>query len=314
MPGSEVRRWAPDFLVLSAVWGSSFALIKVAVDAGLEPLWVAFARCAFGAAALLAVCVVRSDRLPADRGTWVHAAVVALLLNALPSSFLAYGETQVSSVLAGVLNATVPLTTLLAVPLLVPQEQLTPRRLAGLAIGFAGVLVVLGVWSGVGDATLAGGLACLASPVLIGCGFAYTRRFFSGRPGSATALTATQLVCATTAMAVAAPIGNGLPTWPGPGPLAGLVVLGAVGTGFAFLLNLRIIRIAGPTVASTVTYVIPIWSIAFGTLLLHEPLHWNTAVGVAVVLAGVLLTRPPRSTPAGSTAARATAVPKGSRP
>ena len=294
----DVSRWTPDFLALSVIWGSSFALIKVAVDAGLEPLWVAFARCLFGAVAVLAVCAVRRERLPTTRDIWAHAGVVALLLNVLPFSLLAYGETQVSSVLAGVINATVPLTTLLVASLLVPSEQLTQRRLAGLAVGFVGVVVVVGMWTGVGDATLAGSLACVASAFFLGCGFAYTRRFFSGRDGSAAALSAAQLVCATCGLAVAAPVGNGMPTWPGWGAAAGTVVLGAVGTGFAFIINLRVIRVAGPTVASTVTYVIPLWSILLGTLLLDEALHWNTVAGTALVLAGVLLARSPAAGPA----------------
>ena len=92
--------WLPRFAVLSAVWGSSFALIKVALDAGVPPAWVALARCMLGALTLLAICAVTRTALPRDRVTWGHAAVVAVLANTVPFVLLAYGEQHVDSVLA----------------------------------------------------------------------------------------------------------------------------------------------------------------------------------------------------------------------
>jgi drug/metabolite transporter (DMT)-like permease len=285
--------WLPGFTVLSAVWGSSFALIKVAVDAGVPPAWVALARCALGALTLLAVCALTRSPLPRDRVTWRHAAVVAVLANTVPFVLLAYGEQHVDSVLAGLLNATTPLMTLLFVPLLVPTERITPRRVAGLLTGFVGVLCVLGVWRGLAGGTLAGTLACLGSTAGYGAAFAYAQRFFVGRPGSATALSAAQLTAATAQLAVVAPVLAGLPDWPGTPAAAALVALGALGTGLAYVLNLGVLRAAGPTVASTVTYVIPVWSTAIGAALLGEAVGWNTVLGGVLVVAGVLVARAP---------------------
>ncbi len=231
------ERWLPGFVLLSAIWGSSFVLIKVAVDAGVAPVWVALARCLFGASALWLVCAAQRVPVPRDPRTWGHAAAVAFLLNAVPFTLFAYGETQVSSVLAGVWNATTPLTTLVFVLLLVPQEKPTARRMVGLLIGFGGALVVLGVWRGVGGGVLVGSLACLAATTCYGAGFAYTRRFLSGRAESATALTAVQLTCATTQLALAATVVGAVPAWPGATAFGSLVLLGAVGTGLAFLLR-----------------------------------------------------------------------------
>jgi drug/metabolite transporter (DMT)-like permease len=181
--------------------------------------------------------------------------------------------------------------TLVFVLALVPQERATPVRLLGLLLGFVGVLCVLGGWRGLSGGTLAGGLACLGATTCYGAGFAYTRRFFSGRGGSATALTALQLGWATAELALVTPFVDGAPGWPGASAAAALALLGVVGTGYAFILNLRVIRAAGPTVASTVTYVIPLWSTALGAVLLNEPVGWNTVVGGALVVAGVLVTR-----------------------
>lgn len=307
MRGSQRREllrthgWLPGFVVVSAVWGSSFALIKIAVDAGVAPTWVALWRCFFGAVTLWIVCAVQRASFPRERAVWGHALVVAALLNATPFTLFAFGELHVSSVVAGVWNATTPLTTLLFVLVLVPQERFTPRRFAGLALGFSGVLVVLGVWHGFGGGTAIGSLACLGATTCYGAGFAYTRRFFSGRSGSAAALSAVQITCATAELAVVAPLISGPPTWPGAPAVAALVALGALGTGIAFLLNLGVIRTAGPTIASTVTYVTPLWSTALGALLLSEPVGWNIVAGGVLIIAGVFLTRAP-GRPAPATA------------
>ena len=290
--------WLPGFAVLSAVWGSSFALIKVAVGAGVAPPWVAFARCALGALTLLAICALTRSPLPRERATWGHAAVVAVIANTAPFVLLAYGEQHVDSVLAGLVNATTPLMTLLFVPLLVPTEHITRRRVAGLVIGFAGVLCVLGIWRGLTGGTVTGTLACLGSTACYGATFAYMQRFFAGSAGSAAALSAAQLVCASAQLAVVAPLLAGLPAWPGAPAAGALLALGAVGTGLAYVLNLGVVRAAGPTVASTVTYVIPVWSTAIGAVLLGEPVGWNTVVGGVLVIVGVLVTRLPERRPA----------------
>lgn len=286
-----VTRWLPGFVLLSIIWGSSFALIKLAVDDGVPPLWVALLRCLFGTLALLVVCAVQRVRLPRAPTTWGHAAVVAALLNAAPFALFAVGEQYVSSVLAGVINATTPLMTLIFVLLLVTGEQVTARRSLGLLLGFAGVLCILGVWRGMADGTLAGGLACLGATACYGAGFAYTRRFFSGRAEAAAALSAAQIGTATVQLGMVAAVTGTAPTLPGPAAAIGLVVLGAIGTGYAFLLNLQVIRAAGPTVASTVTYVAPIWSTVIGAVLLNEPVGWNTLVGGVLVVLGVLASR-----------------------
>ncbi|WP_237047660.1 DMT family transporter [Lentzea guizhouensis] len=285
--------WTGKFVLLSAIWGSSFALIKVAVDAGVPPVQVALARCLFGAVALWLICVAQKAAIPRDARTWGHAAVVAVLLNSVPFTLLAFGESTVDSVLAGVLNATTPLTTLAFALLVVPGERVTRTRLAGLLLGFAGVLVLLGVWRGLDGDVLTGGLACLGATTCYGAGFAYTRRFLSGGPHRASAVSAVQITCATVQLGLAAPLLSGPPSWPGPAALLALLALGAVGTGYAYVLNLDLIRESGPTVAASVTYVTPLWSTAVGAVLLAEPVGWHTLAGGAVVIGAILLTRRP---------------------
>ncbi|GAA2740348.1 DMT family transporter [Kitasatospora cinereorecta] len=289
-----VRRWWPGFVLLSAIWGASFVLIKTAVDAGVSPAWVACWRCVFGAVALWSLVGLRRVPVPRDAATWGHSAVAAVLLNTVPFMLFSYGETRVSSVLAGVVNATTPLFTLLfTVATVAAERRPGPRRLAGLVLGFAGVLTVLGVWRGAGAGLGTGGLACLAATCCYGAGFTYLRRNLSDRPGSAAALSAVQIGCAAVETAVVAPLVSGAPHWPGVRAVAALVLLGAVGTGFAYVLNLAMVREAGAVVATAVTYATPLWSTALGALLLGEPVGWNALVGGAAVVAAVVLTRSP---------------------
>ncbi|MFE6864957.1 DMT family transporter [Kitasatospora sp. NPDC057692] len=294
------RRWWPGFVALSAIWGASFALIKVAVDAGAPPVWVAAWRCLLGAAALWAILAARREAAVRDLATWGHCAVVAVLLNAVPFVLFSYGETRVSSVLAGVMNATTPLFALLFALAAVPGEPRPgPRRIGGLVLGLAGVLTVLGVRHGLGSGSMGGGLACLAATCCYGAGFAYLRRHLSTRPHSAAAVSAAQITCAAVELAVAAPLAAGAPHWPGVGAAAALLVLGAVGTGVAYVLNLDLVRTAGTAVAAAVTYVTPLWSTALGALLLAEPVGWNTLAGGLAVIAAVVLIRQPSAAPDG---------------
>jgi len=149
------------------------------------------------------------------------------------------------------------------------------------------------VWRGVAGGTITGTLACLGSTACYGATFAYMQRFFAGRSSSAAALSAAQLLCASAELGIVAPALAGLPAWPaGPAAVA-LLALGALGTGWAYVLNLGVVRAAGPTVASTVTYVIPVWSTLIGAVLLAEPVGWNTVAGGVLVVAGVVVTRLP---------------------
>ncbi|WP_202638223.1 DMT family transporter [Bailinhaonella thermotolerans] len=293
MPGSRLRPggWLPSFILLSAIWGASFAFIKLAMDAGMAPAWLAFWRCALGAASLILIMAVRREPVPRDPRLWAHTAVVAIMLNTVPFMLIAWAEQHISSVLTGVWNATTPMFTLIFAVALLPDERASRRRLLGLGMGFAGVLVVLGIWEGVRGDALMGSLATLAGTACYGIGFAYTRRYLSGRTESGTVMSAMQIGWAAVQLALIAPVTAGAPAWPGLGPAAAILVLGAVSTGVAYIMNFRLIREAGPTIAATVTYVTPLWSTLIGVVFLSEPVGWNTVAGGVLVIAGVALAR-----------------------
>ena len=276
--------WQAQFVALAAIWGSSFLCIKVLVDADWAPVHVALGRVLLGAVFLLGVLRWQSASLPRDRRVWAHLAVVALLMNAVPFSLFAFGETKVSSIVAGLWNGTTPLFTLVVVLAFLPDERPDRRRLLGLAGGFLGLTCLLGPWQGLGGDELLGHLACFGGALCYGLGVPYTRRFLSGRPESGVSLAAAQLLLASAMLAVVAPLGGAVPTSFGADAVASLLVLGVLGSGMAYVLTYAIVRAAGPTTFSTVTYLIPVFSTALGVLVLSEDLSWNEPVGAAVVL------------------------------
>ena len=287
--------WPLRFVLLAIAWGSTFLFIKIG-DEAFPPLQVSLGRLIFGTATLLAILALRGERLPAGAGLWGQLAVAAILLNVLPFSLFAYGERHVSSVLAGIWNATIPLFTLPVAVLALADEHATRRRLAGLAVGFIGVLVVLGVWRGLGATSLEGNLLCLGAAASYGLGFPYARRYLAQRRDGPLPLATAQLICATAILAILTPLFSAAPHGVAAKHILSILALGVIGTGITFLLNYSLIRDVGATVTSTVAYVIPIVSTVLGVIALGEALAWYMPVGAAIVTCGAVLaqSRDPR--------------------
>lgn len=282
--------WRAEFVLLAAIWGSSFLFIKV-LDRTWSPLWVCLGRVVLGAAALVVLMLVRRERFPSDPRLWLHCAVAALSFNTIPWALIAYGEQRITSIMAGLWNATTPLWVLAISVAIFRDQRPTGSRIVGLLLGFAGVATLLGPWRGFGGGQVIGYLACGGAAVCYGLGFPYTRRHLSRRAESGVVLSACQLVCAVVMLApflaLAPPPSTHL-GWEGVGSILGL---GVLGSGFAFALNYMIVRARGASVASTVTYVVPIFSTVLGAIVLGEALHWNQPVGAAVLLLGVALSQ-----------------------
>jgi len=290
---SNVRQWLPGLLVLAAIWGSSFLFIKVGVRE-LHPAYVTLGRVASGALALLVAVLVLRDRLPRSPRVWLHLNVVAIVGVVLPFTLFGYGEQRISSVLAGIWNAATPLVVLPVAALVFRTERFTARKVAGLLLGFVGVLVVLGVWQGVGGSHLTGQLMCFGAAVCYGVAIPYQKRFVAGEASSGLALSAGQLLVGTVQIALVAPLLGGAPPNPASIPLAAIasvLALGVLGTGLAFLINLRNIRLAGASTASMVTYLIPLFATVVGILVLREGLAWYQPVGAVIVLVGVAVSQ-----------------------
>ena len=295
MRTTRVMPWHAMFVLLGAIWGCSFLFMKLGLQS-LTPVQVAFGRLAIGALVLLVVTRATGTSLPRRRSTWRHLAVVALLFCSIPFTLFAYGETQVSSILAGIINAVTPLAVLAVALVAFPEEQPTRERIAGLLVGFAGVLVVIGVWNGLGAGELAGVLACAGAVMCYGVAFPYTRRHLAGSGETPIALATGQVLLGALFLApvlalTAATGGGGIVTPVAPGTILGMLALGALGSGLAYVLNTRIVMAAGGTVASSVTYITPLFAVVAGYLILGEPVAWYQPVGGAIVLLGVAISQ-----------------------
>lgn len=285
--------WQASFAALGIIWGCSFLFIKLGLQS-FTPVQVAFIRLALGALTLLVLLRAMGVRLPRSRGLWGRFTVTGLLYCTLPGLLFAFGQTHVSSILAGIINGATPLMTLLVVLVAFPEEHPTRERVVGLLIGFAGVLVVLGAWQGFAGGELIGVVACVAAIACYGIAFPYTRRHLSGTGERPAVIAAGQvsmgalLVVPVLLLEMVA----GDPTIEQPielDTLLGLIALGALGSGVAYALNAQVVIAAGSTVASSVTYVTPVVAVVVGVLVLGESITWYEPVGAVIVLVGVAI-------------------------
>lgn len=288
-----VRRvvdWRIRFAVLGLVWGFSFLFMKVGNEA-FAPLQVTLGRMVFGTAVLATAVAVKRERLPRGPRTWLHLAVAAFLLNSLPFTLFATAEQTIPSMLAGICNAATPLFSMLVSVIALSEDRPSRQRFAGVGIGFAGVLTVLGAWQGFSGEDPKGTVMALTAAVSYAVGWAYVRRTLSGGGSSNLALSAGQLSLGTLQLLLVTPFFTSMPTsFPAKSVLS-VLALGALGTGIAFLIQYGLVAEKGPTIGAMVTYLIPIVATAAGVLLLGESLSWNEPVGAVVILAGAALTQ-----------------------
>ena len=159
--------------------------------------------------------------------------------------------------------------------------------MAGLLIGFAGVVVLVGPWSSTGGDSIAGQLACLAASASYGFAFVYTRRNLSGAGLPSVVLAAAQLLAATVILLLLAPFVATAPMHLTTRVVLSVLALGAGGTGLAYLIFHGLVRDTGATFTSTVTYLSPVVAVALGVAVLDEPVVWNLFVGALIIIVGV---------------------------
>ena len=291
--------WQAKFVALSLIWGSSFLLIKLGL-AALAPIQISWLRVLVGATTLLGLLFASGQRLPGLGWTWLHVSVSGFFLAALPFTLFALSEQRIPSALAGIGNATTPLASVLFGALLLPAASLPMRAVVAVVLGLAGVVVIMQPWQLEGAPDLLGFAMALAAGASYGLGWTYVKRTLTGVDLGGLALPAAQLVAAAAQLTLAAvgwwllagdlatPVSTridpeaGVPIW---GALAAVALLGAIGTGLAQMFQFDVVRAAGPTVATTVTYLIPVVAVTLGVLLLGERLSWPQLLGAAIVLA-----------------------------
>lgn len=306
----DAQSWAM-FLTLAVIWGSSFMWITVALEDGLPPMtivaWRALAACVL----LVAVLVVRGGRLPLTWNLWKRMFVLGATNMVIPMALISWGQQFIPSGMASILNAMVPLFTIVLAAMALADEHITAAKLGGLAVGFVGVIVLASpnlTAAGADEdaaAAVTGMLAVAGAGIFYAIASVYVRRRITGMPiveqpdGSTRAplpveislgTTATALLMITALAVVFERPAGGVITVPGSvGGWVGVVWLGALGTGVAYLIFYRLIARWGATRTTLVTYVIPVVAIVVGYIFLGERLRPVELLGAALIIGGVIL-------------------------
>jgi len=275
-------------LVLSLLWGGSFFFTEIALQE-LSALAVVWARVGFAALMLLIIVKSMGLSFPTDLRMWIAFGVMGVLNNVIPFSLIVWGQTEISGSLASILNATTPLFTIVLAQFLTNDEKLSVGKIAGIILGFCGVVVLIGPdFASSGDVAVWAQMVVLAAAISYGCAAIWGRRFAGLNP----MITATgQVSCSAVMMTPLAlifgfPNGFSEPSLAVWGALLGIAFLCTV---LAYILYFKILATSGATNLMLVTFLIPVSAIALGSVFLDERLSANQVAGMALILLGLLV-------------------------
>jgi drug/metabolite transporter (DMT)-like permease len=277
------RSWTL-LIALAAIWGSSYLFIKIGLR-DLSPEMVAFGRVALAALVLVPIAVARG----ALRGLRGHIGLIAVLAAvqvAGPFLLIAAAEQHIASSLAGILVATTALFTALLAIGIDHEERSEGLRLAGVGVGFVGVVLLFGVDLQGSTAELLGGLAVLLASFGYSLGAFWVKR--SVRGGDATGVVAAVMVASAVELAIPA-LATAPASAPGAGPLAAVAALGILGTGIGFFIFYVLLGTVGPARTMLVSYIAPVFAVIYGATLLDERLTAGILAGLGLVVGGSLL-------------------------
>ncbi len=278
---------------MSVLWGISYLFIKIAVDDGLSPAFVAWSRVVLAAAVLLALAA-RAGSLPSLKGRGRWLALYALLEISIPFPLIAAGERHIDSSLAAIIIAAVPLIIAVLAIRFDRAERATGGRLVGLLVGFSGVVALVGIDVAGRTDELLGALAVLGAAVGYAAGPMVLRSKLNGFDSVATMGVSLAIAAVVlTPLTIAAP-----PTeMPSTDAIVAIVVLGLLCTALAFVVFGRLIAEIGPSRASVITYVNPLVAVAVGMVVLDERPGAGAIVGLLLILAGSWLSTDGRLPP-----------------
>ena len=283
--------------LLGLIWGSSFLGVEMSLI-DFKPITNAAIRVSLAAILLLAIALWTGHRLPGfatstKKRIWLHCFGMGLFTNALPFSLLAWGQQQVTSSFAGVSMAVVPLLVLPLSHFLVPGERMTRAKVAGFAVGFVGVFLLVG-----GDSLLGGGgttprlflaqIACVGASCCYAIGSIVTRLC---PPIPTQSFATTGLLLGSVMLIPPALFFEGLPQTASLPALAGVLYLALFPTAAATILLTVLIKRAGPPFLSLVNYQVPVWAVIIGAVVLLEPLPGHFLMALLVILAGLALSQ-----------------------
>jgi drug/metabolite transporter (DMT)-like permease len=275
-------------LVLAVIWGGAFFFIGVAVR-HVPPVTYVWLRVTIAAAAMWAYVRFKGESVQLPRQVWASMLLLAFLNNALPFTLFGWGQTHIASGLASILNATTPIWGVVVAHFLTHDERMTPRKIAGVLLGFGGVATMIGpaLLSNIGTSGVAE-LACVAAALSYALAAVWARRFRKQgiSPLSVTTgqLTAAAVMMLPMSMIVDRPWTHAFPP---VSALAAITALALFCTAFGYVLYFRLIATSGATNALLVTLLVPPVAILLGGLFLGESLAPQDFVGLALIAFGL---------------------------
>ena len=273
---------------LAVIWGSAFFCIHVAVHS-VPPLTYVWLRVTIAAAALWAYLAWRKEPAGLPKSVWGSMVVLALLNNVIPFILFGWGQTHIASGLASILNATTPIWGVIVAHVFTHDERMTPRKIAGVLLGFGGVALMIGpdLLGSIGNNVLAQ-FACVTAALLYALAGVWARRFkrLGVSPMSVTTgqLTASALVMLPVALVFDRPWEQAVPPL---GALGAILVLAVVCSAYAYILYFRLIDSAGATNALLVTLLVPPVAILMGALMLGEIIEARDVAGLGLIALGL---------------------------
>jgi len=278
------------FLALGFMWGSSYLFIKIGVEeGGLPPFTLIGLRLGIGFVILAAVVALAREPLPREPRMYGHLLVMAVINIVLPFFLITWAEQSVESSLASILNGTVPLFVIVIAALFLRDEPITVNRVVGLLVGFVGVVILTSRGlSSIGQSNLAGELALIGSAISYAAGNVYARRNVQGlRPMIPAVFQVGFALVITTVLAFT--FERPLDLQLNREAIVAVVWLGIMGSAFAYLAYFRLLKRWGATRTSMVAYLLPVFGIVLGFIVLAEPIDGRLLLGTALVIGGVAL-------------------------
>jgi len=275
------------FILLGAIWSSSFMWIKIAVQE-IGPITLVAFRVLFGLLFGVAVIIIQRIRWPRTLKEWIPLLVLGITNIAIPFFLISWGEQSIDSAVASILNATVPLFTILIAHYLLQDDKMTPPKVLGLLMGFAGVVILMSKDIGSSLGSVLGQLAIVLASAFYAGGAVYARKTTHDMPGIMRS--AGPLLPATVVMWLAMFLIERPVEFPQLGiTWIALLVLGILGSGFAFVLSYYLLHEIGPTRTSMVTYLFPLGGVILGVVFLNETLSWQLVFGAALIVLSLVV-------------------------
>ena len=275
------------FILLGAIWSSSFMWIKIAVQE-VGPMTLVAFRASFGLLFGIVVIFIQRVPLPLTFKEWIPLLLVGLTNVAIPFFLISWGEQSIDSAVASILNATVPLFTILIAHFLLRDDKITIPKVLGLIVGFVGIVVLMSKDIGASPSSVLGQIAVIVASIFYAISAIYIRKFTEDTPGilrSAGPLVSASAIMWLGALVFESPVK--LPqlgiTW------LALLFMGVLGSGLAFVMAFYLIHEIGPTRMTMVTYLFPLGGVIFGATFLHERLTWQVIAGAALIIASLAI-------------------------